>query len=809
MSQLDKAAIIAQLDSVINTNGVEAITGVILNSMLRDIIDSSPNTITESSLLGLNDWSAVVTYSVGDTVMNGGTLYQANTTPTFGVFTASQWDVVSGDLQETLDISSEATITKVMSMIVNPSGAFPANTYSINIEAGQSPTPTEIYPAGVSSFAPGGVKLQANDTNTNGFGELFLNPDNSIIRQFKDGVLGTGEVSVNIRTTGAEGVVIKDDHFSKGAIYDADYSANYVNRSLVDKEYVDTKAVPASLSAVSEIATATYNNTQEFIDTTNSSGWIAGGDITDNGNQTVAVALGQGLIRATDDPLANLLAFDWASVASIAVADGETRFIVVDYNAGSPEVQSTTTFGDWNQTTRFTLGAVVREGLDIHITQVRQTVNDASATTYKWIAQTNNKSRDSLTGGLILSETGTRNIVLSAGAVWISLNRFSIAAQDTSASDTIDRYYRDGVGGWTKEAAETQWNNTQYDDGSGTLATMTNNRWSVAWFYIEADDGRVIMVYGQSEETSEAAVEALSPPASVPPRINLPGVLVGRIIFQKNAATGIVESAFDTSFSGALVTDHGNLSGLGDDDHTQYHTDARAESWLNGNDIFLDSDNLGIGITPTHKLHLSLNNTNTIPEVKIDQLGTGDSGIWFNTVAQSWSIGIDNSDNDSFKIARSNTVDTNVQMILETSGEVAIGLPSAGATLDVNQEIRVTNGASKLTGYSDSLTEEWTIEDQGTYTLFYRTNAGEELLRLYDNQWVELAESGAQVGIGTGGVQPGTSVGLEIGTTTKALLLSRMTTTQRNALTAVNGMIIYNNTTNAFNFYENGSWVTK
>jgi hypothetical protein len=36
-----------------------------------------------------------------------------------------------------------------------------------------------------------------------------------------------------------------------------------------------------------------------------------------------------------------------------------------------------------------------------------------------------------------------------------------------------------------------------------------------------------------------------------------------------------------------------------------------------------------------------------------------------------------------------------------------------------------------------------------------------------------------------------------------------MTTTQRDALVAVNGMIIYNTTTNVFNFYENGSWVTK
>ena len=71
------------------------------------------------------------------------------------------------------------------------------------------------------------------------------------------------------------------------------------------------------------------------------------------------------------------------------------------------------------------------------------------------------------------------------------------------------------------------------------------------------------------------------------------------------------------------------------------------------------------------------------------------------------------------------------------------------------------------------------------------------------NQFLIRASGG--VGIGTNDPQGA----LDVSSTTGAFIVPRMTTAQRNTLTPVNGMIIYNTSQAAFNFYENGSWVTK
>lgn len=55
---------------------------------------------------------------------------------------------------------------------------------------------------------------------------------------------------------------------------------------------------------------------------------------------------------------------------------------------------------------------------------------------------------------------------------------------------------------------------------------------------------------------------------------------------------------------------------------------------------------------------------------------------------------------------------------------------------------------------------------------------------------------------------PAASAGIELRSTTKAMLDSRMTTAQKNLLTPVNGMHVHDDTLGKMAFYENGAWVT-
>lgn len=303
-----------------------------------------------------------------------------------------------------------------------------------------------------------------------------------------------------------------------------------------------------------------------------SAGYYSGGAVTDNLDGKVNVAAGFGFFRISNSPTAKLEYLGWSSASAVVLTDNSSNYIYIDYNAGTPIV-AVTTNGDLirdNENDKFEISEVYREGNDLQIDSHRQYANDAISRFQKYVYDLNRIQRANAKGGLILGETGTRNVTVTQGWVYIKLDRSTLVAIDTSGSDTFDRYYSDGGAGWIKQPAQTQWDNAQYDGGGGSLVPMTGNKYSYQDFYEEGDGG-LISIYAQAEYVALSQAENAPTASSLPGRIGDHALYIGRIVFQRNALTAqTILSAFTTILPAANVTDHGNLAGLPDDDHTQY-----------------------------------------------------------------------------------------------------------------------------------------------------------------------------------------------------------------------------------------------
>lgn len=340
--------------------------------------------------------------------------------------------------------------------------------------------------------------------------------------------------------------------------------------------------IPASQTKMDTVGAATVTTVQQMHNVYHSSGWVSGAAFSDapigTAGDSIAVAAGIGAIRGIDNDTATLFHFNWNDTVVLMKTDS-THFIGVEYNAGDPRIVVTGDELDFNYQTNFILGSVVNEGDVLHPQFTPHAIGDHANKMQLRLVGVAGIQRNNKIGGIKIGETGTRNITITAGQLEHGLSSFPFSTFNSSTGGNFDRYYQNGSGGWTKQTAETQWDNTQWDDGDGGLATLANNKYANQYFYVDLD-GEVACLYGRVEHNSSASAESEAPPSTLPPRVAVHGYYIGSILFQESASTATaIFSRFDAQTPSTLASNHTSLSNLEDTSSHSYafkYTDTAA-----------------------------------------------------------------------------------------------------------------------------------------------------------------------------------------------------------------------------------------
>ena len=274
--------------------------------------------------------------------------------------------------------------------------------------------------------------------------------------------------------------------------------------------------------------------------------------IADNGDGSITVGNGEyHLSTRTDGKGTNNYII---SGGVFSLTDNAQNYLVADYNGGTPIVRVISDVNLINETTIVPIFSVYRSGTVLH-SQNWDALGVALANkVHQSIVKTQRYRRES---GLGLSEVATRYLSVGSGRVWVGAVPVDIASVLTS-TDNLRLYYHSG-GVWTL-SVQTQYNNTQYDNGTN-LVNLTANRYAVNWIFRGIENQKhVYVVLGRGDYTLAQAQEAVLP--AIPTVISSHAALVGKLIVQNGATTATsIQSAFDVQFSTATPNAHNDLTG--------------------------------------------------------------------------------------------------------------------------------------------------------------------------------------------------------------------------------------------------------
>lgn len=261
------------------------------------------------------------------------------------------------------------------------------------------------------------------------------------------------------------------------------------------------------------------------------------------------ITLGDGVYTTFSDVnFSRPILFHSVAGATYEFTDKAINYMVYNDNTGLIEV--ITSRDNINQSNVIPILTVYRDGINLQILDwdtmskgLGNKLSDRLVRTQRFVPET---------GGLVLGELATRRITLTGGKVWYGAANVTLDPCDSSTTATT-LFYHSGTD-WL-ETAITQYNNTQYDDGTGLQTLSGASKYGVNWIFRAIEDSeQLYVVLGNNSYTLNEA-QAATLPSNLPAKIISTGLLVGRIIVKKDTDTAAdISSAFSSTLNLSGVT---------------------------------------------------------------------------------------------------------------------------------------------------------------------------------------------------------------------------------------------------------------
>lgn len=277
-------------------------------------------------------------------------------------------------------------------------------------------------------------------------------------------------------------------------------------------------------------------------------GVITGGVISANAGDPSKYDLSEGTGITVDwtDP-ANPVVTDvsWAAVVAGTVPDLATDAFTSVHITSAGTVVLTASFlpGPEEKRQHIQLGLLVHTDLtEIESTSQAIPAYEASKAVLDWIAavgaiNAGNQYSANVAGNLTIDK--------AVGVTTLPFINRNINAQNPTMMDnaalapvpSLNGGFRDGAGGHNASLPATTIDPDVYDDGSGVLATVPNNRWTIKRLYFLGDVGITYVSVGQVVYSKLADAEAaiFSEDPDIDPRVEGFSVLITALIVKKGA----------------------------------------------------------------------------------------------------------------------------------------------------------------------------------------------------------------------------------------------------------------------------------